>query len=149
MKTMNVRAHAVINKNAGIAREWTLCAYYGVTRTTHDHIAYDKDSDLNVGDMAISIKASGFTLMSGRLCAGCKGFDDIWNRYEQNVHSNTFVYISKDYIAYSMNLDEFKTFIYSFCYLDRESKKNGGGIKIKCRAESQKMLRWLEEKAAA
>ena len=149
MKTNNISACIRVHKNAGISREWTLCAYYGIERTSHDHTAYDKDSDLTVGDMAISIKASSFTLMSGKLCAGCKDFNDIWNRYEQNVHSNTFVYITKDYIAYTMNIDEFKSFIYNFCYLDRESKKNGGCIKIKCRAESKKMLRWFEEKAAA
>lgn len=149
MKTTNVRACIRVHKNAGISREWTWCAYNGIERTSHDHTAYDKDSDLTVGDMRFSIKASGFSLISARLCKGCVTFDDIWNLYEHNVHSNLFVYITKDYIAYIMNLDEFKTFIYSFCYLDRESKKNGGGIKIKCRAESKKMLRWFEEKAAA
>ena len=147
MKTMNVRAHAVTNKNAGIAREWTLCAYYGVTRTTHDHVAYDKDSDVNCGDKHMSVKASAFSLMSGNLCEGRTTFDGIWELYASKVHSNTFVYGTQDGIAYEMNLDEFKQFVYTFCSLDRESKKNGGKVKIKCRKESQKMLNWLEERA--
>jgi hypothetical protein len=58
------------------------------------------------------------------------------------------VYGTKNGKAYMMNMDEFKEFVYSFCSLGRESKKNGGACKIKCRSESKKMLQWLEEHAA-
>lgn len=144
MTTYTINAIQTTN-NAGIAREWALCHYYKVERTSHDHTAYDKDSDLNVGKKHISIKASGFTLMSGGLCEGRETFDSIWELYESKVHSNTFAYITADYTVYEMNLKEFKKFVYKFCGLDRESSKNGGKVKIKARKESGKMLRWLAE----
>lgn len=146
MTTYNVTP--INHKNAGIGREWSLCAYHNVERTSHDHGAYDRDSDLNMGNMHISIKASAFTLMSATLCEGLTSFDEIWNLYESKTHSNTFAYVTADYTVYQMNLDEFKTLVYTFCYLDRESAKNGGGCKIRCRKETKKMLNWLAAQVA-
>ena len=135
--------------NFGIAVEHGICAHYGVERVKHDNGAYNKGSDLCVGNMAMSIKASRFSLMSANLCGGCEDFDGIWNIYEANTHSNCFVYGAKNGIAYVMNIAEFKMFVYEFCTLARESKHNGGGIKIRCRAESKKMLNWLNMRAVA
>lgn len=137
------------NKNAGIAREWALCAYYMLPRTVHDHIAYDKDSDLNVGDLHISIKARKFSLMSGNLCEGRETFDGIWELYESRVHSNRFAYVTENWTVYLMDLSEFKQFVYAFCSLSRDSSKNGGKVKIQCRSESKGLLEWLAAKAAA
>lgn len=136
-------------KNEGDAREWSVCAYMGVERSLHDSKAYDKDSDCVCGDMRISVKASAFTLMAGSLCEGLTDFDSIWNLYESKTHSNTFAYVTKDFIMYMMNLAEFKRFVYEFCGLERESEKNGGALKIRCRKESGKMLKWLANMAAA
>ena len=137
------------HKNAGIAREWALCHYYGIERTAHDAGAYDKDSDLNAGDKHISIKASAFSLMSGALCEGREDFDGIWNLYESRVHSNTFAYVTADFTVYEMNISEFKMFVYTFGRTERESEKNGGQMKIRLRKESLKMLKWLSERVAA
>lgn len=136
------------HKNAGIAREWALCHHYGIERTSHDHVAYDKGSDIEIDDMHISVKSSAFTLMSGRLCEGRDTMEGIWNLYAEHTHSNAFAYVSVAFKAYIMNIDEFKLFVFTFCALERESSKNGGALKIKCRKESGKMLRWLEEHAA-
>lgn len=137
------------HKNAGIAREWALCAYYKLTRTAHDSLAYDKGSDLDTADgKHISIKASAFTLMAGCLCEGLTDFDSIWNLYAERVHSNIFAYITADFTVYEMNLDEFKRFVYAFAHTERESEKNGGQMKIRLRKESGKMLRWLANMAA-
>lgn len=136
------------HKNAGIAREWAMCHYYGIERTAHDHSAYDKDSDLCVGNMAISIKASAFTLMSGNLCEGRETFDGIWELYAERVHSNRFAYVTADFTVYMMNLAEFKQFVYRFCTTERESSKNGGALKIRCRKESAKMVAWLNSQVA-
>lgn len=144
MTTLNYNPAA--HKNAGIAVEWGLCRVFGIERKAHDHSDYKSDSDINYGDMHISVKASGFTLMSGSLCEGKTSFDDIWALYSENVHSNTFAYGTKDGKAYLMNLDEFKTFVYEFCGTEKESEKNGGMMKIRCRKESKKMLKWLEER---
>lgn len=136
-------------KNPGDAREWSVCAYMGVERFSHDSKAYDKDSDCISGDMRISVKSSAFTLMSGSLCEGLTDFDSIWNLYESKTHSNVIAYVTKDFIMYMMNLAEFKRFVYTFCKLERESEKNGGALKIRCRKESGKMLKWLADRAAA
>ena len=129
------------------AKEWAVAALMGITRTTHDSKAYDKDSDVVAGNMRISVKSSAFTLMAGSLCNGLTSFDAIWNLYAANVHSNTFAYVTADFTAYMMNLDEFKSFVYAFCRLERESEKNGGAYKIRCRKESKKMLAWLADMA--
>lgn len=136
-------------KNEGIAREWALCAHYMVARTAHDAQPYDKASDLDAAGKHISIKASAFTLMSGNLCEGIEDFDGIWNLYESRVHSDTFAYVTADMRVYEMNIREFKLFVYTFCKTERESEKNGGAMKIRCRKESGKMLKWLANMATA
>jgi len=141
------RIDRISHKNAGIAREWALCHHYMVERTAHDSAAYDKASDLDAAGKHISIKASAFTLMSGNLCEGRDTFDGIWNLYEGRVHSDTFAYVTEDFTVYEMNIREFKTFVYAFGKLERESEKNGGALKIRLRKESGKMLKWLADKA--
>jgi len=136
-------------RNEGDAREWSVCAYMGQPRQKHDSKAYDKDSDVVAGDMRISVKASAFSLMAGSLCEGLTDFDAIWNLYESKTHSNAFAYITKDFIMYMMTLAEFKRFVYEFGYMERESEKNGGAMKIRCRKESGKMLKWLAAQVAA
>ena len=130
------------------AAEWELCARYGIERTKHDSSSYDKDSDVNAGDVRISVKTSGFSLMAGSLCEGIEDFDGIWNLYESRVHSNQFAYVTLDGTCYMMNIVEFKLFVYTFCRVERESEKNGGQMKIRCRKESGKMLKWFKEMAA-
>ena len=138
---------ATTPKNHGIAIEWGICNHYGIQRIAHDHAAYDKDSDVNVGDKHISVKSSAFTLMSGNLCEGRQTFDDIWTLYKAKTHSNTTVYGTQDGRAFEMNMDEFEKFVYVFCKVERESEKNGGAMKIRCRKESAKMIKWLEAMA--
>lgn len=135
------------NVNAGIAREWALCRYFGINRTSHDASAYDVASDIEADGMNISVKASAFSLMSGSLCEGRESFDSIWELYAERVHSDHFAYVTADFVVYMMNLVEFKQFVYSFCSTERESAKNGGAMKIRCRKESKKMLAWLAERA--
>lgn len=135
-------------KNKGILREWALAAYYGIDRTTHDHVRYDQGSDISVNGKDISIKSDRFTLMSGNLCNGIKTFDGIWNLYRQNVHSNTFAYVTADMVVYEMDIEEFQQFVFRFCSLQKESEKNGGGMKIRARHESKTMLAWLDSMAA-
>lgn len=136
-------------KNEGIIREWSLCRHYNIFRTTHDKTPYNVGSDIDIGNKHISVKASAFSLMSGSLCEGLTDFDAIWNLFECNVHSNMFAYVTADYTVYEMNIVEFKKFVYAFCGVEHESDKNGGLAKIKCRKESGKMLKWLENMAQA
>lgn len=131
------------------AAEWALCAKYGITRVKHDSSAYDKDSDVSAGDVRISVKTSAFTLMAGSLCEGRDTFDGIWSLYAERVHSNMFAYVTLTGTVYMMNIDEFKSFVYAFCRTERESEKNGGAMKIRCRKETAKMIRWLTDKVSA
>ena len=137
-----------ISKNNGDNREFSLCAYENVARTTHDSADYRTTSDIVVGDRHISVKASGFTLMSGNLCEGKTTFEGIWDVYEHNTHSNDFVYITVDFTAYYMTLVEFKQFVHMFGRVEREIEKNGGAMKIRSRKESKKMVEWLNAEVA-
>lgn len=145
MKSANIKNFAPANvKNNGDAKEWAYCSYRGIERTTHDSKAYNVASDVEVGEEKISIKASKFSLMSGKLCNGLTEFNEIWTLYETNVHSNKFVYITEDFTAYEMTITEFKNFVFEFCKTEKESEKNGGAVKIRCKAESKKIIEWLE-----
>lgn len=136
-------------RNKGILGEWSLAAYYGIERNVHDHSRYDQTSDICVEGKNISVKADRFTLMSGKLCGGIQTFDGIWALFRMNVHSDTFDYITADFMVYEMNLNEFQQFVYKFCSLQKESTKNGGGMKIRARKESKAMLEWLDSMTAA
>lgn len=136
-------------KNSGIRSEWAFCSFHGVNRTKHDNGSYESGSDLEFNGHGYSVKANAFTLMSGTLCKGQTTFAGIWDLFVSRVHSDIFAYVTKTEIAYEMNLQEFSEFVHEFGYLERESAKNGGGLKIRCRKESKKMLAWLAERAEA
>lgn len=135
-------------RNAGDAREWALCAHFGIERNTHDSVAYDKASDCSANGHGYSVKASGATLMSGALCNGLETMESIWELYTERVHSDRFVYVTENWTAYEMNLNEFGEFIKAFGRCERESAKNGGAMKIRIRKESSKMVAWLERHAS-
>ena len=130
-------------KNKGINLEHALCAHYGIERVKHDNTSYKAGSDIEVNGLGISVKADGFSLMSGRFCEGLNTFDEIWNLYKNTVHSNRFAYIAANHTVYMMNINEFERFVYAFGRLTRESERNGGGLKIRMLHESKKMLKWL------
>jgi hypothetical protein len=141
--------HTSTEKNAGIAREHDLCAHKGIERTIHDSTDYRTSSDICLGEHHISVKASGFTLMSGNMCEGETTFEGIWSVYKRNTHSNEWAYVTEDYTVYEMDMGEFERFVRAFCRTERESEKNGGQMKIRCRKESKKMLAWLAACAVA
>lgn len=144
MKTYNLIP--VEAKKIADAKEWAVCKHYGIERVAHDAKAYNKASDVDTGDKHISVKSAKFTLMAGSLCEGLTEFDDIWNLYETNTHSNCAVYVTEDFKGYEMNMAEFKEFVYKFCRVERESAKNGGACKIRCRSESKALIAWLNAK---
>lgn len=111
----------------------------------HDHIPFFMDSD--IPEYGMSVKSSGFTLASAKVNIG-ETFDEKLNDFIERVHSVQFAYVAANMVAYIMNLDEFVQFIRMFCYMDKESTRNGGGYKIKCRHESKKMVAWLESQVA-
>lgn len=126
--------------------EWALCRRFGYMRNSHDSKNYMIASDCEFGNMRMSVKTSKFTLMSGSFCKDCRDFNDIWNKYEKTTHSNVFVYITLDFVAYFMDINEFRELTYTFGHVERESKKNGGMPKVRFAAESKKVINWLEER---
>jgi hypothetical protein len=46
--------------------------------------------------------------------------------------------------VYMMNKKEFLLFLLAFTYTENESNKNGGLVKVRARAESKKMIAFLE-----
>lgn len=105
-----------------------------------DHVPFDMDSDIPEYDC--SVKASRFTLVSANVVRG-NDFDSIWNEYAERVHSTLFCYATENGTAYFMDIAEFESFVRTFCTLQKESSKNGGGMKIRCKSESKAMLQWL------
>ena len=148
MTTFNIFANHHNESNGGICREHALCDYMGVDKVHHDNIDYRTASDISAYGMNISVKASAFTLMSGTLCEGKTDFEDIWNLFANTTHSDTFAYITIDFQVYMMNLSEFGQFVHMFCRTERDSEKNGGAMKIRCRKESKKMVQWLNAQVA-
>lgn len=136
-----------ISKRPGDNKEMCLCAYMGIERSNHDAMRYDMHSDIEAGDMNISVKSDHSTLMSGTLCEGLTTIIDIWNLYASRVHSNTFAYISNDYTVYMMNLSEFHDMIMTFGVIESESGKNKSMKKVRIKHESKTMLKWLDARA--
>lgn len=108
---------------------------------THDHIRYDKGSD--IPEFHMSVKSAKFTLMSGNLCES-QDFDGIVEEFFQKTASEQFAYITQDMVAYIMTATEFREFVYNFCRLERESSQNGGRYKVKMRMESKKVIEFLK-----
>ena len=141
METMKVNEINRMYANWGNHCEQALAFTLTGEIRLHDHVAFDKDSD--IPEYAMSVKSSGFTLASAKVNHG-DTFEEKLNDFMNRVHSEKFAYVSFDMVAYIMTKEIFEKFVRTFCYLDRESKKNGGGIKIKCRKETQKMIEWLQ-----
>jgi len=148
MFAVDMTGYAVnTSSNRGINKERTVANYYGIVRDKHDSKDYKTASDIEIDDMRISVKSPAATLYSGNMTKGCKTFEGIWRRYRKNVHSNVFVFVTNDFIAYYMNIDEFSKFIHKFGYLHHESTSKGGGLKI-CIRDNHILERWLAERVA-
>lgn len=119
--------------------------YTGEIRA-HDNVPFDKGSD--IPELNMSVKAGKFTLASANLVKG-ETVEEQLEDFMGRVHSTSFAYICKsNYTAYVMDRNEFRLFVTTFCSMTRESEKNGGGMKVKCKGESKKMVKWFEERVA-
>lgn len=132
----------------GDAKEWAMCSHYGIERSRHDSKNYMVASDLESGEKRISVKSARFTLMSGIYCEGLNTVEEIWDRYEATTHSNLAAYVTEDFEAFEMTMPEFKEFVLTFGSIQKESEKNGGGNKVRCKSESKALLKWLRSRVA-
>ena len=138
MKIQNVST----KKNNGDRAEENFDFFMNGKISGKDSKAYNVDSDVNCNGVGYSVKSNHFSLVSAGLLKG-ETMAEMLDYYFATVHSTMAVYVDTDNNAYVMNMSEFRQMLEMFAGLERESSKNGGGIKIRCRAETKKMRAWL------
>lgn len=128
--------------NNGMHAEQTLAyALTGEIRA-HDHVPFDKGSD--IPEYHMSVKSSKASLMSGNRCES-QTKEGIIAEFIAKSASTCFAYVIADFSkAYVMSGEEFAEFCMLFGGMSRESSKNGGKAKVQLRAENAKTLAWLE-----
>ena len=149
MTTLNLKPIERTSSNNGNHKEQLVCFTITGKIHPHDSVPFYAGSDIEAPGINMSVKSSGFTLANGRINPG-NTFDEKIQDFVNRVHSDSFAYVIDDCsIAYIMDLTEFVEFMYAFCYLNRDSKRNGGQLKIKCKKESQKMRDWFQARVSA
>ena len=111
-------------------------AVTGVSTNKHDSIEFSKGCDV----LDYSIKTSHASLPS--TLKGETIADKLNDMYKRD-YANKYVYISDNNDAYIMDKREFTAFVTEFGRLERDSQKNGGGMKVRLLRESTRMLAWL------
>ena len=134
----------IVTNNKGIDAERDYTLSFGLPYAKHDNNNYDFRSDIELPGRHISVKAYHFTLCSGTLCEGETTLEGIWNVYARHTPSNEFAYVMGCDV-YTMDIDEFKAFIFLFGSVERDSSgKNGGCFKIRAKRCENKMKAWFE-----
>lgn len=111
-------------------------AMTGIATHKHDSVEFSKGADV----LDYSIKTSHASLPS--TLKGETIADKLNDMYKRD-YANKYVYISDNNDAYIMNKCEFTAFVLAFGRLERDSQKNGGGMKVRLLRESSRMLAWL------
>lgn len=111
-------------------------AMTGFCAHKHDSLRFDEACDV----LDYSIKTSHASLPS--VLIGNTIAEKLADMYKRD-RANKWVYISDDNTAYIMNKCEFTAFVNEFGRLERDSQKNGGGMKVRLLRESSRMLAWL------
>ena len=111
-------------------------AMTGICTHKHDSVEFSKGADV----LDYSIKTSHASLPS--TLKGETIVDKLNDMYKRD-YANKYVYISDNNDAYIMNKCEFTAFVTEFGRLERDSQKNGGGMKVRLLRESSRMLAWL------
>jgi hypothetical protein len=111
-------------------------AMTGICTHKHDSVEFSKGADV----LDYSIKTSHASLPS--TLKGETIADKLNDMYKRD-YANKYVYISDNNDAYIMDKREFTAFVTEFGRLERDSQKNGGGMKVRLLRESSRMLAWL------
>lgn len=111
-------------------------AMTGIATHKHDSVEFSKSADV----LDYSVKTSHASLPS--TLKGETIADKLNDMYKRD-YANKYVYISDNNDAYIMNKHEFTAFVTEFGRLERDSQKNGGGMKVRLLRESSRMLAWL------
>ena len=126
-------------RNGGEFAEIITKSVLGFVPEKDPNTGYDEASDIE--EVNASVKSSAFTLVNKVLA---DNFEETVDRYFETVHSDKWIFtVVMENVAtlYWMDADEFRRFIYQFCYFNERKC-------VRCRAISGKMVRWLEERAS-
>ena len=138
-------AEIITCKKQGDTKQQTVNFYHTGRTERHDDRPWYLASDIQ--EIKASVKSDGFTLADGRSNYG-DTFAEKWEDFKNRDASELYIYVTADFIGYYMTITEFEEFVKMWCYFSSESSKNGGFTKIRCKHESQKMRRWLANRAA-
>lgn len=117
------------SRNAGQRREYVLRFAYTGECHKADHVKFDEGSDIDTS----SVKSSAATLCPwhGNTLA------DAIDWYLAHDVSDTYVYISADYMVYTMDEDEFRNFLLQRAYKDHDSRTKCESLRIKKESNPQ------------
>ena len=102
---------------------------------------------LKADNIKATVKADCFNIQfKSSKATICKGTDI--QAVKEEV-AEQFCYITNDLKGYFMDITEYIEFLESFSYITRDSKKNGGKQKIRLKAESKKLIKWLETRISS
>lgn len=133
--TTNTYTNIITCKKSGDTAQQTVNFFHTGNVEKHDNRAWYMGCDIE--QLNASVKSSGFSLADGRTNMG-DTFEEKWNDFRSRVVAKVFIYVTADFTGYYMNIDEFEEFVKTWCYLSKESAKNGGRSKIRCKHESKK-----------
>ena len=125
------------HKNNGEFTESCIKHHRGLDYMVNPSTTFDSGSDIE--ELNASVKSSRFTLVNKTLA---DTFDETVNLYFETVHSTCWIYavvLEEEVTLYTMNADEFKSFLYAFTALNERNV-------IRAKATSTKMIKWFEEK---
>lgn len=128
-------------KNHGEFCESIAKFHRGLEYLVNPATSYDKGSDIE--ELNASVKSSNASLAD----IFGNDFDTIANIYFENVHSELWIFIvdiGDEINEYHMNKEEFRLFLYTWATLKVDSGK-AKLMKIRFKAVSGKMIKWLEE----
>lgn len=136
MKKLALTRVSTARKQADRKEDDFRYAMTGIVTHKHDSVEFSKSADV----LDYSIKTSHASLPS--TLKGETIADKLNDMYKRD-YANKYVYISDNNDAYIMNKCEFTVFVTEFGRLERDSQKNGGGMKVRLLRESSRMLAWL------
>jgi hypothetical protein len=130
MTTMTLKQVERIYANNGQHAEYS--ARYNITG---EYGKADNKPFWTGGDVLdIQIKSAKATV--------CKGTDIL--AHIKRDGAKRYGYVTKDFATmYIMNPAEYAEFVNRFSSVTYDSKKNGGGVKLRLKSESKAMMAWL------
>lgn len=136
MKKLALAKVSTARKQADRKEDDFRYAMTGIVTHKHDSVEFSKSADV----LNYSVKTSHASLPS--TLKGETIADKLNDMYKRD-YANKYVYISDNNDAYIMDRREFTAFVTEFGRLERDSQKNGGGMKVRLLRESSRMLAWL------